>query len=355
MLWSCSLLAENPNLLFAILRSKDSFQALRNFTLETGQQEIERQIQSGKETSIDGDSVTTPTRENSLDGSYSTVSGRTGSLSNVQEESNTFAIGDDVDSDEDGSRTPAASEPLFATTPRTTAASSVDDAVPLQLKGMSEKARGKMPAGQPEFSRQNSGSSLHAMSSSRASLAGSFTPTAEWVSWSFGRGVSVTKPSKIETWLSELPLHTILTLISQLSTQLPRITASSDVSTTIAAIRGAEVRGIEPSPIRVHLFDWSPLSLGWYESLLWGFIFTGEMLVSKGTAGIWSATNIKLFRVQGTAARTPSLFAPRGAVDAVGSNLVQRIGNINLRGGSGSPAQRSPVNTGTGGMTVRDV
>jgi len=104
----------------------------------------------------------------------------------------------------------------------------------------------------------------------------------------------------------------------------------------------------------VHLFEWSTLSLGWYESLLWGFIFTSEMLVSKGTAGVWNGTNIKLFKVQEIAAQTPSLLAPRGAVDAVGSNLVQRIGSLNLRGGTLQANQRTS-NGGNGTTTVRDV
>jgi len=59
--------------------------------------------------------------------------------------------------------------------------------------------------------------------------------------------------------------------------------------------------------------------------------------------------------------QTPSLLAPRGAVDAVGSNLVQRIGSLGVRagqvargagagGGNGGGAARVE-----GGMTVRDV
>lgn len=77
--------------------------------------------------------------------------------------------------------------------------------------------------------------------------------------------------------------------------------------------------------------------MGWYESLLWGFIFSSEMVVGSasgstpGTVGVWNGTGVKLFRVQETAAQGPTLFAPKGAVDAVGSNLVQRIGNLNLR------------------------
>jgi hypothetical protein len=178
-----------------------------------------------------------------------------------------------------------------------------------------------------------------------------FTPSSAWV--------SCTKPifdnadlSQIESWLPELPLHTILTLISQLGPHIPASGGSDDTAAALEAIREREIRGIDPSPIRVHLFEWSPLSLGWYESLLWGFVFAGELLVSKGTAGVWNNTSIRLFRVQEAAAQTPSLLAPRGAVDAVGSNLVQRIGSLNLRG----PAAQAPANSGNNAPpTVRDV
>lgn len=152
---------------------------------------------------------------------------------------------------------------------------------------------------------------------------------------------------QIETWLPELPLHTILTLIAELEEQIQPALQSNDTAVTLAAIRKAEPRGIEPSPVRVHLFEWSALSLGWYESLLWGFIFTSEMVVSKGSAaGVWTGTAVKLFKVQETAAQTPSLLAPRGAVDAVGSNLmqsVQRIGGLSLGGRSMSSGSTPPA------------
>lgn len=71
------------------------------------------------------------------------------------------------------------------------------------------------------------------------------------------------------------------------------------------------------------------------------------MVVQKGTVGVWNGTNVRLFRVEKEAARGPSLMKPMGAVDAVGSNLVQRIGSLNLRDvGKG---------IGRGGGTVRDV
>ena len=149
-------------------------------------------------------------------------------------------------------------------------------------------------------------------------------------------------------------------LISELGPKIPQTANSQDTVEALKIIRETEVRGIEPSPIRVHLFEWSPLSLGWYESLLWGFVFAAEMLVAKGTAGVWNNTSIRLFKVQETSAAAPSLLQPRGAVDAVGSNLVQRIGSLNIRGAvaqASQPAQRSPSSTGgsAGQGTVRDV
>jgi hypothetical protein len=146
-------------------------------------------------------------------------------------------------------------------------------------------------------------------------------------------------------------------LIADIAPKISSAGSSSDAATALKAIQNTSVRGIEPSPIRVHLFEWSPLSLGWYESLLWGFIFASEMVVSKGTVGVWNNTSIRLFKVQEGAAQTPSLLAPRGAVDAVGSNLVQRIGSLNLRGAASQTAQRGSSNGGNSAPspTVRDV
>lgn len=83
-------------------------------------------------------------------------------------------------------------------------------------------------------------------------------------------------------------------LISELGPKMPNSNNSNDTAEALKTIREIEIRGIEPSPIRVHLFEWSALSLGWYESLLWGFVFAAEMLVAKGTAGVWNNTSIRL-------------------------------------------------------------
>ncbi|KAF2125454.1 hypothetical protein P153DRAFT_370117 [Dothidotthia symphoricarpi CBS 119687] len=335
----------NPNLVYAIVRSRKRFQALRDFTLESGQEEIERQSQLRK----DGGGELQ--RTDSIDSLRSPTISRTPTLSNVPEEDSAFAIGDDDDDDGDDSDSDV-DEPRQPDPPRSplhspssasrsaSIASSIDESVPLQLRGMSEKARGKMPVGQPAFSRQNSISSLASMAAPALGANEFFTPSVTW----------------LESWLSELPLHTALMLISELVPKLVNSGNSNDTAAALTTIRETEVRGIEPSLIRVHMFEWSPLSLGWYESLLWGFIFAGEMLVAKGTAGVWNKTSIRLFKVQEGAAQTPSLMAPRGAVDAVGSNLVQRIGSLNLRAAATQATQRgSGSGAGSASATVRDV
>lgn len=75
------------------------------------------------------------------------------------------------------------------------------------------------------------------------------------------------------------------------------------------------------------------------------------MLVSRGTAGMWTGTLIKLFRVQEVAAQSPSLLAPRGAVDAVGSRIVNGIGSLGL----GVRGAATPRSSSSGNMNVRDV
>jgi len=299
--------SENRRFLTAIFKSRKRFEALRTFTLAGGQEEIERLNQLRKE-AAEGTLARSPTRSvrnGSLDNLRSPTTPRMPTLSNVPEEGDAFAIGDDEDSDaedQDLLPTPSQSSVSNQNSRSPSVSSSADDALPTQLRGMSEKARGKMPAGQPSFSRVNSMSSIssHSQAVPPTPTAG-FSPSALWV----------------DSWLPSLPLHTIITLLSSTTTPSPPNTLPPT---------------IDPTAPRMHLFEWSPLSLGWYESLLWGFIFASEMVVHRGTVGVWNGTSIRLFKVEKEVSRGPSLMKPMGAVDAVGSNLVQRIGSLNLRG-----------------------
>ncbi|KAJ5637152.1 Nuclear pore complex component [Penicillium lividum] len=322
---------ENRYLVYAILKYKQRFEAIRAFTLESGQQEIERQREKRKARETPADVINSPLLSQSEEDLH-TPSGARSPLTRIPEENSAFAIGDDDDdSDDEGESTPSQSSPSAQTSRRPSFAS-ITDENSSQLRGMSEKARGKMPAGRPSFSRQNSMTSQTSMSALfTASLTG-FTPTVPW----------------LESWLPELPLHTILTVISAIAPHIPEAalqsTSSPEARTLISNLPSfaeePQVKSIisEPTPVRAQSFEWSALSMGWYESLLWGFIFSSEMVVGSasgatpGTVGVWNSTGIRLFRVQEAAAQGPTLLAPKGAVDAVGSNLVQRIGNLSLRG-----------------------
>lgn len=319
---------QNPELILAILKNKKRIGALRSFTLESGQEEIEKINRRRKESGNHSGLFDDGSRRSSAD----SVRSPTNTLSRAQSldeapADSAFAVGDDEDddSDEEPQATPAAST-ASENPSQASSVTNVEDAVPVQLRGMSEKARGKMPANIQSFSRQNSSTSLGAYSTSNPAFSGSFEPTAPW----------------LDTWLPELPLHTLLTVIQQATAVLPRTALAREAAPdTLRRIQKIEFIGLEPSPIRVHSFEWSPLALGWYESLLWGVIFASEMQIAKGTMGIWNGTAIKLFRVQETAPAGPTLTSPRGAVDAVGSNIVSRIGQMNLRGAP-APSTSAP-------------
>ena len=367
--------AENPNLVYSILKARKKVEAIRIFTLEGGQQELENIARTQKDATngVSSPSMAGPTRSSSS-GALSPPS----RSSTVEDE--TFAIGDSDDSDDEDQPTPSQSSASVqnSRTP-SVASSAADESVPIQLRGMSEKARGKLPAGAQSFARQNSSTSLSAPTTFTSRTG--FTPTPEWLS----------------SWLPDLPLHTMLTIIKALSPKLPsssNSTADSAASSRRTSL-ASQSSGIEatlstflhtlpdstahpliapilasPSAIRVHLFEWSPLSLGWYMSVLWSLIFTAEMTIaptsttanaltgtggSAGPVGVWNGTNVKLFAVATEGVRTgPSLAQPRGAVDAVGSRLVQGVQGLGLgslmKGVGGGVRERDG-----GGRGVREV
>ncbi|EXJ91770.1 hypothetical protein A1O3_00320 [Capronia epimyces CBS 606.96] len=354
----------NANLVYAVWRARKRILALRELTLEGGHAEIERAARRRKEAAL-SDVSNNLSRSSTTDTVTSPTRAAPTSPSPDEGVDGTFAIGDSDDSDNEVVPTPSQSTQSMRTsrTPSIASSSVADDSVPIQLHGMSEKARGKMPAGAPTFSRQNSAASLATISSYHTSR-GAFTPTPEW----------------LESWLPELPLHTLLTVIKVLSTH-PLASERSGInahdnsadSPSIPSSRRSSLAHEDftltdfrsqipstanqpaisailssPSPIRVHLFEWSPLSLGWYMSVLWSLIFTAEMTIAPTSStaatltgagataapvGVWNGTNVKLFQVATEGKREgPSLSQPRGAVDAVGSRLVQGVQGLNLGG-----------------------
>lgn len=120
-------------------------------------------------------------RQSQSEEDFHTSSDARPALTRIPEGNNTFTIGgDDSDEEREGQHTPSQSSPSLQNS-RRPSISSTDEGAPLQLRGLSEKARGKMPAGRPSFSRQNSIASQSSVSLFPSS-PGNFTPTAIWVS-----------------------------------------------------------------------------------------------------------------------------------------------------------------------------
>lgn len=178
----CLILIANTNLIYAILKSRKRFEALRAFTLESGQEEIERVARRRKEIlSGNAGRISSPGRAGSSDSGFRSPQSRSLTLADVPEEEGTFTIGiDDSDDENETELTPAPSSPSIHNSRTPSVTSEVDNSVPVQLRGMSERARGKMPMGQMSFSRQNSTTSLnsHATISRNGST---FSPTPHWV------------------------------------------------------------------------------------------------------------------------------------------------------------------------------
>ena len=173
----------------AIIKSRKRFEALRSFTLESGREEIELLKQQKKDAVNGAETAQSParrSRNSSLDSIRSPQTARTPTLSNVPEEGGAFAIGDDEDSEDDENqdmyRAPSVSSPSNQHSRTPSVSSSIDEPLPTQVRGMSEKARGKMPAGQPSFSRQNSTTSLNSHPTAIISPNPGFDPTPEWAS-----------------------------------------------------------------------------------------------------------------------------------------------------------------------------
>lgn len=92
----------------------------------------------------------------------------------------------------------------------------------------------------------------------------------------------------------------------------------------------------DPSAIKVQSFSWSPLALGWYLSMLWGFIYAQDASANRGSNGLWTGTAIRLFNIQ-SRHEGISLRRPKGAVDAVGDSLARRITGLGFSAGTSSP------------------
>jgi hypothetical protein len=188
-----------------VCRTHKRFEALRDFTVDGALSEVDRINQERKDRNGSISGITSPTRGASMDSIRSPASSRSPSLGNVPEHG-AFAIGDDDVDDDDDDEDPETPINSPHARSHSNASASMDDAVPVQTRSMSEKARGKQPVGQSSFSRSTSRTasntslaSLQTQTPHPLTASTQFTPTAEW----------------LESWLPHMPLHTILQVIEE--------------------------------------------------------------------------------------------------------------------------------------------
>lgn len=315
---------------------------------------------------------------------------RAPSLRDIDED-HRFAIGDGEDEDDGGEDAKEKQETSPDTDRRTsptadtatTRTRATSDGTPAQT--ISEKARGKQPAAAnttlATTSRNTSTSSLPSLTPTTALAPPAplhFRPTQQW----------------LDAWISQLPLNSILASIDQLEaaghnvassrTSAASREADADLPKTSTESQRGEQRGQarqstqharDGSPAAAqtahgangqgHLesegtshprqcatstsqleltdgtedsrpaaggpvtFQWTAVAIGWYSALIWSKIYLQEAEAFQGPGGLYSSTDIRLFRRQGTSQQI-SLRSPKGAIDAVGNSLAQRISSISI-------------------------
>lgn len=257
-------LHENPNLIYAILRSHADFQALATFTLLSGLREIQRK----KALRAKEEDRNTPSPRGLV---------RTDSeLAMLAEKA--ALLGREIDGDEiddEGERASYRSHRDSNETP------SLPSSPP--ERAMSEKARGKMRATSPPVPPISSDEDDEELMRLAAAGIGpqSYIPTQEWVT----------------SWQKGLPLDPVLVAISEL---LPKIQdsqprASGPSSKVFHLLKEVDLEDVlpPPPPVVPRKFTWSPQSCVWLTSLLWGDIYVAGL-----ATGVWRDTTVRLFGVK---------------------------------------------------------
>ncbi|KAF9792467.1 high-temperature-induced dauer-formation protein-domain-containing protein [Thelephora terrestris] len=299
-------LADNPNLVYGVLRARKTFEDLGTFTLARGLREI-RRVQLAKEEQARKGG--TKGKDRALD-----------DLESGEEPSTEKArlLESEASSRRESAETSL--DPPLPSRDSPQRGPSTDDEAPIPLvsptagstpeSALSEKARGKL--------RERSSMSIEMTRSlERVALAGigrnRFVPTQEWVT----------------SWQQGLPLDPVMLVISELLPKVHDLQASLNKANTTPAIidflASANLSNVLPRPpsITPRRFVWSDASIIWLASLIWGEVYV------RGTTplGIWNGTNVRLFYVK------HSQTQGRGQISETVTNA---IGGLLGRGGQGA-------------------
>jgi len=299
-------LADNPNLIYGVLRARKTFEDLGTFTLARGLREIRRVQLAKEEHSRKGD---TKGKDRALEDLESGEEPSTEkarlleSEASSRRESSENSLDPPLSSIDSPQRGPStddeAPRPLVSPTTGSTPESA-----------LSEKARGKLREG-------SSMSAEMTRSLERIALAG------------IGRNRFVPKQEWVTSWQQGLPLDPVMLVISELLPKVHDLQASLSKANTTPAIidflASANLSHVLPRPpgITPRRFVWSDASIIWLASLIWGEVYV------RGTTplGIWNGTNVRLFYVKHSQAQG------RGQISETVTNA---IGGLLGRGGQGA-------------------
>ncbi|TFY71763.1 hypothetical protein EVG20_g1254 [Dentipellis fragilis] len=311
-------LPENPNLIYAILRSSKTFEDLGTFTLGRGLREI-RRIQLAKEEQARKPDAKGKSRDTESDHeqpheekhrllereiSALNASSRVQSLESLTEVR--------VDPRAGRQEGRAAEEDHTTVQPLTSPTSTETSGFPPAL---SEKARGKMRV--RRSISVDTDASLDRVATAGVGRNG-FIPTQEWVT----------------SWQQGLPLDLVMVVVSELMPKVQDLQMNKPNSTAaiIDFLSHASLTHVlpPPPPLNPRRFIWSDPSIIWLSSLIWGEIYVRGMT----PFGIWNSTNVRLFYVKHAQA------APRQITGAV-TSVTNVVGGLLGRGG-GDAAQSTP-------------
>ncbi|CAG8509868.1 1865_t:CDS:10 [Ambispora gerdemannii] len=272
--------SDNPHVIYAIVRTHKKFEDLSEFTLAKGLLEI-RRIQAAKEerrkqargstkSAVEPDLKTPPSSTpspTSQDAGTIKPSSRSDNTNIRHHGSNTTHHDDEHD--EFNEKAELLHSSIHS-----------DDS-------HSEKARGKLPEGVSPAERRQSGDSSRSHNIIVAPFAvgkSGFVPTEDWVS----------------LWHSNLPLNTMLILLSELVPQVQSLCGAQSHSSeqeVLEFLRSVTLVGIlpQPQPVSPHHFLWSEASVVWFSSLLWGQIY-----LAGSNLGVFNGTQVKLFLIKTT-------------------------------------------------------
>jgi len=166
-------------------------------------------------------------------------------------------------------------------------------------------------------------------------------------------------PPEVAHKLLDLPLHTPLTLIQYLNDHLLSQTGDHESTATSAegsrrsSITSTRTTDLSPSEVLRSVHDSTSTGIqrhkpvldpfkfqapiaALYASFYWGLVVSSDVRrASDSGRGIWVGTNVKLFRIKAGQVQGPSLWSPKGAVDAVGESLVAGVRDLTLRARKG--------------------